>query len=91
MDYCPLCDGNELFNILSRDKVLIHQNLLYSTEEEALSADTGELRMDLCSRCGFVFNSKFKPELISYGADYDNRQTCSRGQTTERKPRFDDD
>ncbi|MBT3786413.1 class I SAM-dependent methyltransferase, partial [bacterium] len=78
MDYCPLCEGKELFNILTRERVLIHQNLLYSSEVEALNADVGELRMELCSTCGFIFNSKFKPELISYGADYDNRQTCSQ-------------
>jgi hypothetical protein len=33
--------------------------------------------MRLCADCGFAFNAAFRAELLDYGADYDNTQTCS--------------
>jgi SAM-dependent methyltransferase len=33
--------------------------------------------MRICSDCGFVFNAAFDPDLLTYGEEYDNTQTCS--------------
>jgi SAM-dependent methyltransferase len=33
--------------------------------------------MQVCGRCGFVFNKAFEPQKLTYGQDYENTQSCS--------------
>lgn len=74
---CPLCGakGPEVF--LRRQDVPVHQNLVMTTPEAARSMARGELAFAVCLACGFVFNQAFDPTRLSYGADYDNSQSCS--------------
>lgn len=53
------------------------QNALYPSESAARAAKTGDLAIRGCRRCGFVFNAAFDPDLVAYGADYENDQTVS--------------
>ncbi len=76
-DDCPLCGGTDLVDGLARAGVPVFQNALYPTASAARAAQTGDLAIRACRRCGFVFNAAFNPELVAYGADYENDQTVS--------------
>lgn len=74
---CPVCGSGEVEEFLRREAVPAHQNLLMESEDAALAAPRGDLRLACCPRCGFVHNRAFDPGRLSYGAGYDNTQTCS--------------
>ena len=75
---CPVCGSRALIGCLDRDPVPVFQNALYPSEDLARNAATGRLAIRFCSSCGFGFNAAFEPELVAYGADYENDQTVSR-------------
>ena len=77
MRSCPVCGGGDSEVFLERRGVPVHQNLLFRTPEEAAQAARGDLVMAICLTCEFIFNSAFDPELLQYGADYENDQTHS--------------
>jgi SAM-dependent methyltransferase len=73
---CPVCAGPAT-EFLTRSAVPVHQNLLLPSPGLARGVSTGRLAMHVCRACGFAFNAAFDPDLLSYGAQYDNTQTCS--------------
>jgi len=74
---CPVCGEAATEVFLRRLGVPAHQNLLLRDEASARQAARGDLVLACCGRCGFVHNAAFDPSALSYGADYDNTQTCS--------------
>ena len=74
---CPICSTPSAEPFLVRDPVAVHQNLLVSTEAGARALNRGRLALHACTGCGFVFNAAFDAALLSYGAAYDNTQSCS--------------
>jgi hypothetical protein len=74
---CPVCGGGVLLACLDRDSVPVFQNALYPAEDLARNAATGRLAIRFCRSCGFGFNAAFEPDLVAYGADYENDQTMS--------------
>jgi len=74
---CPVCGGAALLPCLDRASVPVFQNALYPGETLARNAATGQLAIRFCRACGFGFNAAFEPELVAYGADYENDQTMS--------------
>jgi len=75
---CPVCGSTDTQEFLRRDNVPVHQNLVLSSREKAVGIVCGDIVMKVCLKCGFVFNSAFYESKLSYGADYDNTQSCSR-------------
>ena len=76
-DACPVCGAAETRTFLRRDKVPVHQNLVFPEKARALVAPLGELEMAVCGHCGFVFNRAFDAGKLSYGQHYDNTQSHS--------------
>jgi len=74
---CPVCEATVTGTFLTRRRVPVHQNLLVGGRVAARGATRGDLELAACRGCGFVFNTAFDPDMLSYGADYDNTQTCS--------------
>jgi ubiquinone/menaquinone biosynthesis C-methylase UbiE len=74
---CLICGSDDVYLFLERDRVPVHQNLLADSREAALVAPVGKLSMCICRSCGFVYNATFDLSRMSYGARYDNTQTCS--------------
>lgn len=74
---CPICESDDVYPFLERDRVPVHQNLLADSREAALAGPTGRLSMCICRSCGFVYNASFELNRMSYDARYDNTQTCS--------------
>ena len=74
---CPVCHSNRTSQFLDRPSVVVHQNMVLADRADAQRFQRSALAMRCCERCGFVYNAAFDPSLLTYGADYDNRQTCS--------------
>lgn len=74
---CPVCSSKDVRLFLSKNQVPVHQNLLMSNQAAAMNTVRGDLDLCVCSSCGFIYNKHFDSALLSYGAEYDNTQTCS--------------
>lgn len=74
---CPICQSSKLSLFLERLQFPVHQNLLCYSQEMARNIKRGNLSLVICEECSFVFNQSFDANLLSYGEDYDNTQTCS--------------
>jgi SAM-dependent methyltransferase len=75
---CPVCESIAARRFLSREDVPVHQNLVLSDRQSAVSSiRRGDLRLACCPKCGFVFNTSFEPSKLEYGSRYDNSQECS--------------
>ena len=77
MKACPVCGAPSESPFLVRSGVPVHQNLVLRDEAAARALVRGELALHACDACGFLFNAAFSPSLLSYGAHYDNTQSCS--------------
>lgn len=69
---CPVCDGTEIEHLLDVPNAPVFCNVLWSTQEEALEAETGLIELSLCRSCGHVFNSAFETAKTAYSAAYEN-------------------
>jgi SAM-dependent methyltransferase len=74
---CPLCGRPGLIPFLERLWVPVHQNLPLPSRDAAIATPRGDLRLAACPGCGFLTNTAFDPALLSYGATYENDQSCS--------------
>lgn len=74
---CPVCGSDNTNNFLTRPRVPVHQNLLIDNQTSAEHIARGDLRLALCRRCGFIYNSAFDVSKLRYGHEYDNTQACS--------------
>ncbi|MEM7439515.1 MAG: class I SAM-dependent methyltransferase [Pseudomonadota bacterium] len=70
---CPICkntDGN--LTLDQRAKVPTLQNVTLREPAAAKEFSTGEIEMEWCAKCSFVWNAAFDADLISYNAGYNN-------------------
>jgi len=74
---CPVCGGGELEPFIFRTQVPVHQNRVFPTRQLARAATRGDLAMQVCRCCGFVFNRSFDASCLEYEQDYDNTQSHS--------------
>ena len=74
---CPICEGTSFICFLYRERVPVHQNFLFDSVEDARGIARGTLDLQLCTSCGFVFNTAFDSRLLDYGPRYENAQTFS--------------
>lgn len=77
MKNCQLCGSDSLKTILEFKRTPIFQNKVYSTEDEARKAVTGDIVLVQCMSCGFVFNKEFNEALMQYDVRYQNEQAHS--------------
>lgn len=74
---CPVCGAIDLQAVVCRPQVPVHQNRVFETQAQARGATRGDLDMQVCSSCGFVFNRCFDAARLGYEQDYDNTQSHS--------------
>jgi len=77
MRSCPLCANPSPVVFFQRGNVPVHQNQACLSAEQARRFKRGDLLLAFCTVCGFVFNTAFDPDSLSYSAAYENTQTCS--------------
>jgi SAM-dependent methyltransferase len=76
-DTCQICASRSLVPLLRRLEVPVHQNLVLRDRFSAQAIARGDLNLVVCEACGFCSNQTFDSGKLSYGAHYDNLQTCS--------------
>ena len=69
---CMVCNSLEVKMFIELSGQPVHCNRLCSTRMEALNAALGEVKLAYCSNCSHVFNLVFRPELMTYDANYEN-------------------
>jgi cyclopropane fatty-acyl-phospholipid synthase-like methyltransferase len=74
---CPVCSSPTWGSIDKRENVPILMNRLYPSRDKALVADRGTIDLVACETCGFAWNRKFDPALITYDGAYENDQSHS--------------
>ena len=74
---CPICQSTDVKTFYSRGNIPVHQNMLISTQNDAINVVKGDLKLNVCHYCGFIYNEKFDSNLLSYNSNYDNTQTYS--------------
>ena len=75
---CPICDNQEISKIYTSINQPILQNVLHRARINALNANVGNVNLEFCNNCGYIFNSDFKSEDIEYSDDYNNSQIGSK-------------
>lgn len=75
---CPSCGSVAARLFYTVERAPAHSVLLLASRAEAVSYPTGEIALAFCAGCGFVYNTRFKPELHEYSARYEATQGFSR-------------
>jgi SAM-dependent methyltransferase len=70
--HCPVCGNASTISLVKRDNLVVMQNYVYRTYDEAVNSETGEFDMRVCRGCGFAFNATFDADLLKYDENYDN-------------------
>ncbi len=55
----------------------VFQNRMFSSRDEAIACQRGDVVLAQSPRTGLISNIAFEPELVQYGADYQNEQAES--------------
>jgi SAM-dependent methyltransferase len=74
---CPICNSDKLIKILERKEIPTNQNLIKDSEKDAINIVRGNIKLLLCVKCEFIFNSMFDLTKLDYGQKYDNNQNNS--------------
>ncbi len=68
----PICPDAELIPLIEMKQVPAHCNVLWNSQEEALNAPRGDIRLVYAPDCGHIFNMDFDPSLMEYTQEYEN-------------------
>jgi SAM-dependent methyltransferase len=74
---CPCCGSDGMKLIHSLDGVPTNSCILLPTRAEALSYPRGQIRLEFCTKCGFLSNTAFETKLTEYSARYEETQAYS--------------
>lgn len=69
---CVVCGGESLAPLLEVGAVPALVGAYWPSEDAALHAPNGELRLVVCRDCSHVSNSAFDPALVEYDGSYEN-------------------
>src|SRR3954463_13564682 len=68
---CPVCGGSQLSEFYRVRGLPVQDGLLWPTRDAALRAQTGDVTLEFCDSCGFIVNTAFEPEKVTYAPGYD--------------------
>lgn len=74
---CPLCNHSQVVDGFAIANAPVTVASVFSAAEEARTVPTGQIQLACCTRCGFVFNRAFDPDLAKLGAKYESSQRTS--------------
>ena len=69
---CPICSSTALQPFFKLENVPVFCNVLYEHQAEAKSCTRGDIHLAYCPICGFITNTTFDQNLISYTPVYEN-------------------
>lgn len=76
-DCCPTCGRRQEEPFYFVAQVPAHSVLLMESREEAVSFPKGNIELQYCDHCGFIWNAAFEPALEQYSARYEETQGFS--------------
>lgn len=74
---CPACGAGEMSLFYEVNDVPVNSVLLVMDRDEALRFQTGDIRLAVCAKCGFISNIAFDEALTQYTARYEATQSYS--------------
>jgi len=77
VDHCPACNCDELIVFYEQENIPVHCCLLVPTRQEALESPCGDLSLAVCTKCGFITNTRFHSRLLAYAPEYEDQQSFS--------------
>ncbi len=69
---CPLCAAQTAQGIFRLESVPVICNQLWPDRAAARAAPAGTVDLQLCTGCGFIWNSAFEPARMAYAPGYEN-------------------
>ncbi len=75
---CKICGCNDYSIIYELEDIPVFQNKVYDTENQALMAKTGNVKLVRCNKTNIIYNIEFNPELMVYNNQYQNEQNHSQ-------------
>jgi SAM-dependent methyltransferase len=69
---CPLCAAQTAQGIFRLESVPVICNQLWPDRAAAQAAPAGTVDLQLCTGCGFIWNSAFEPARMAYAPGYEN-------------------
>ena len=69
---CPACAEPAAEPFVEVASLPVHVGVLWHSAAAAAAAPRGPMRMVLCPRCGYVWNTAFDAGLLDYEQEYDN-------------------
>lgn len=69
---CPVCENDQIRDLLEIPRFPVHCNLLYADRQEALDAARGDIHLGYCPNCGHIYNFAFDPSRMHYTQAYEN-------------------
>jgi SAM-dependent methyltransferase len=69
---CPICNSTGAAAFFEIFQMPVHCNVLWPTQDAAIRAPRGDVRLGFCGSCGHIFNLAFDPALVQYTQDYEN-------------------
>ncbi|MHC4480150.1 MAG: class I SAM-dependent methyltransferase [Planctomycetota bacterium] len=74
---CPSCASQDTEPFYEVRGVPVHDVQLMPTRQAALECPQGDIVLEFCRRCGFVFNSAFDASALEYATGYEDTQGFS--------------
>ena len=69
---CPVCDHEQIVELISIEDMPIYCNVLLEDRAEAVSANLGNIDLVLCPNCSHIYNRTFDPGKLDYDVEYEN-------------------
>lgn len=76
-DPCPSCASGATQPFYEARDLPVRDMFVVPTREEALRQPRGDVALEFCRDCGFIFNAAFDPSLLDYSACYEETQGFS--------------
>jgi SAM-dependent methyltransferase len=73
-NFCPVCNFFNVESFFTRKNVPANQNFLIPEKNSALKVVTGNLELQICNNCSFIYNQQFHLDKVEYGNSYENSQ-----------------
>jgi SAM-dependent methyltransferase len=74
---CRSCGSEDVEAFYTVRGVPMHSCLVMRTRDAATAYPTGDVVLSWCRRCAFIQNDAFEPDMVDYGAGYEDSQAYS--------------
>lgn len=69
---CPVCTSQQTQFFFYLQDMPVHIGILWPDKTSAQNAPVGDITLNVCQKCGHIFNSSFNEESMNYDLPYDN-------------------